>query len=236
MNMIRISLLGLLILATQAKALTVSKMLLIGDERGNGVVTLNNNDPETSFILSNITEIQTDSNGEVIRIPYTKDNLDNWKITTTHPRLILESGRTKDVGIRSLCTDTCDFSRDQNFIIAFEPRPYVPEGEEAPSGVRINYGYAPLFIIPAAKSEMKYNIVNKGNSIEVFNQGNTLMKLAINYCTDIIKEACEGRYTIIAGRKKQIELPEILRHKSLKVMITNHNESYQETVTVERRE
>lgn len=234
--MMRISLLGLLILATQAKALTVNKMLIISDGRGNGVVTLNNNDPQTSFILNTITEIQTDNNGEVIRIPYTKDNIDDWKITTTHPRLILESGRIKDVGIRSLCTDTCDFSRDQAFVVAFEPRPYVPEGEETPNGVRINYGYAPLFIIPAAKSDVKYNIVNKGNVMEVFNQGNTLIKLSINYCTDIIKDACEGIYTVIAGRKKQIELPEKMRHKSLRVTVVNHNESYRETINVERRE
>ncbi|WP_240998157.1 hypothetical protein [Vibrio owensii] len=108
--------------------MNVDTMLLVGDEYGNGVFTISNNKSTTEFIQSNITQLQV-KNGELTRTPYTESNFSDWRVTLTHPKMILESGRQKQVGVRSLCGNKCDFSEDQYYLVSFEPSPYDPEGK-----------------------------------------------------------------------------------------------------------
>ena len=159
------------LLANSAFAMNIDTMLLIGDEYGNGVFTISNQGETTEFIQSNITQIEV-KEGNLIRTPYTEDNFEDWRVTLTHPKMILEAGRQKQVGVRSLCGSKCDFTQDQYFLVSFEPSPYDPEGKSK-SAVVINFGYRPLFVIPAKKQNIDYTISLENGQLFINNKGNS---------------------------------------------------------------
>lgn len=214
-------------------ALTVDTMFLVSDSSGNGVVTVTNDLDKTSFIKTSINEISTDSSGEIVREPYTKDNIGKWRIMTTNPKLILEPSRSKDVGIRSLCYKVkCQSDKDMTFSVVFEPAPYLNKGETQESAVQVNYGYSVIFVVPAVKSEMKYNIVRKGRSLEIFNTGNTMLTFVVDRCKSDNAVDCRTQERVIAGRLKKFMLPEYMQSLTLDASIYNHDESYKREVVL----
>ncbi|HAT2491957.1 TPA: hypothetical protein I8220_003590 [Aeromonas hydrophila] len=229
----KISMLLAVISATSANALTVDTMFLLSDSSGNGVVTLTNDLDKTSFIKTSINEIHADEKGEVFRVPYTKDNIKNWRVMTTNPKLILEPGRAKDVGIRSLCHKTkCESDKDMTFSVVFEPAPYLKKGEEQENAVQVNYGYSVIYVVPAIKSDMKYSIKRQGRSVEIFNQGNTMLTFVIDRCKTDKVTNCRAQERVISGRFKRLELPEYMQSLTINAMIYNHDESYKREIVL----
>ncbi|AVI65588.1 hypothetical protein CKQ84_06635 [Shewanella sp. WE21] len=220
------------IIVSKANALVIDTMFLISDQKGNGVISLTNDFEQASYITTKIEEINVDQNQSIVRTPYNKENIDTWKIMTTHPKLILEGKITKDIGIRALCGEKCAIESDMVFSVAFEPAPYFAEGETPNNTVNINYGYAAIYVIPTANGRIDYDIKNRGESLEVFNKGNTLVSFVIDYCSPSIKENCRLTERVIAGRKRMISLPENLRKDALVVKAYNHDETYKQQHTV----
>ncbi|KAA8596178.1 hypothetical protein F0Z19_5073 [Vibrio cyclitrophicus] len=216
----------LFIISAPAQALKIDSMLTTADEYGNGVFTLTNELASTSFITSSIEKVDV-VNGELVKTPYSKDNLNDWEITVTHPKLILESQRVKQVGIRSLCGNQCNFEQDKVYQITFAPVPYVenPEQQEAPL-LAINFGYAPLFVIPAAKSKIAYEMTYKGDTVLMKNTGNTYVRFMISKCTAKLNVKCQSSYTSLSGRVKEFIVPEYLQDEEIEVMVVNHDETY----------
>ncbi|WP_366777434.1 hypothetical protein [Vibrio owensii] len=222
------------LLANSAFAMNIDTMLLIGDEYGNGVFTISNQGETTEFIQSNITQIEV-KEGNLIRTPYTEDNFEDWRVTLTHPKMILEAGRQKQVGVRSLCGSKCDFTQDQYFLVSFEPSPYDPEGKSK-SAVVINFGYRPLFVIPAKKQNIDYTISLESGQLFINNKGNSFIRAYIDECTDDITEDCELTAMSLAGRERAYELPKNIKSTNLNVTIVNHDESYREKLTLRESE
>ncbi|WP_265420936.1 fimbrial biogenesis chaperone [Aeromonas salmonicida] len=216
-----------------AHALTVDTMFLVSDASGNGVVTLTNDFDKTSFIKTSISEINTDSRGEITRNKYTKENIQQWRVMTTNPKLILEPGRAKDVGIRSLCYKVkCESENDMTFSVVFEPAPYLKKGEEQDNAVQVNYGYSVIYVVPAKTSKMKYSITRKGRSLEILNQGNTMFTFVIDRCKSDNVANCRTQERVISGRFKKFELPEYMKSLTLEASIYNHDESYKRQIVL----
>lgn len=221
-----------LLITLPINALIIDKMFFISDAQGNAIITLTNDDDQASFIKATITEIKTDAKGDIYRIPYVKSNIQDWRITIT-PKFILEPKRTIDIGVRSLClTNKCAKDKDLMFSIAFEPEPYFNEGEEVTSGVKINYGYAPLYIIPTQNGIINYEIKNLGTTLEVTNKGNTLIRLRIDACSSNIDINCKTILNVIAGRHKIFKLSEKLQVNSLPIEVTNFDSSYKKQLNI----
>ncbi|MDO6708806.1 hypothetical protein [Photobacterium sp. 1_MG-2023] len=217
---------------TKSYALSIDTMLLVGDESGNGVFTLSNHESYTSFITTKITKY--DVQGETInKTLYTKDNIDEWEITLTHPKLILESERIKQVGVRSLCGLTCNFERDHVYQINFVPEPYAEDGEEKPI-VALNVGYAPLYIIPAKEPKISYKIENQGDTLYVENTGNTFFLLGIDQCTSTVTSGCRAAYRVLSGRKKHFKIPKGVQAELLNVVVVSHDNSFVRRIKVKK--
>lgn len=211
-----------------AYGLTVDTIFLVADKNGNGIVTLTNDLDKPSFIKTSIDEIKTDAKGGLIRTAYTKDNLSQWRIMTTHPKLILEPGREKEVGVRSMCNRTqCESDHDMVFSVTFAPSPYLKKGEQKDEqAVQINYGYSVVYVIPTKQGKMAYRISRNKNMLEVFNQGNTMLSLVIDECSETDKVQCRMQEHVINGRLRSIKLPEKYADKTVKAKIYNHDGSY----------
>ncbi|WP_217540368.1 hypothetical protein [Vibrio metschnikovii] len=218
---------SILLFSSLANALTIDAMYLVSDSRGNGVVSLTNDLEQTNFVNTYVYELTTDEQGNIERNQYVEENFDDWKIITTIPKLIIEPGISKDIGIRALCEpETCARDKDLMFSIAFEPSPYFEEGESQQSLVTINYGYATLFIIPATQPEISYTLKNKGDYILAKNTGNTLLNLVIDQCSSRVTSNCRITERLVAGRERQIKLPDHFKRNVIDINIYNHDESY----------
>lgn len=222
---------GLLLLSTGAQALQIDTMVKVSDKGGSGVFTLINETDKANFIKTSVSKVNIVDN-VVSYTPYVKDNLNEWEVTTTQPKLILDPHRTKNVGIRSLCSESCDTSKDQAYRIEFTPSIYYKDGEKQESAVNFNYGYAPIFIIPAEKSDIKYTIENKGKTLRVKNSGNTFLKIHVDQCTSEITTGCSQRLTVLAGRDKEFTLLDNAVNPSINLAIGNHDLTYYQERTV----
>ena len=224
----KVTTLAVLLFANSTFAMNVNTMLLVSDEYGNGVFTVSNEKTMPEFIQTKIIQLKVQDN-ELVKTPYTKDNFDDWKVTLTHPKMIIEPGREKNVGVRSLCGTKCDFSNDQYFFVSFEPSNYDPEGK-IKSEVSNNFGYRPIFVIPAKKQKIDFSVIVKNDELVMENKGNTFIKAHIDQCNDKVNSECQLTALSLAGRKLGYKLPKNIDTKNLMVEIVNHDQSYREKV------
>ncbi len=227
----KILVLCLCILSTGVHALQIDTMVKVADKGGSGVFTLTNETDNASFISTKVSKIEI-KNNIVSYIPYVKDNLKDWEVTTTLPKLILDSHRVKNIGVRSLCSESCDVTTDQVYRIEFTPSVYYREGEKRKSAVNFNYGYAPIFVITEKESVIKYTIENKGKQIRIKNDGNTFLKIHVDQCTSEITTKCSQRITVLAGRDKEFQLLDNSINSTLKLAIGNHDLTYYQEKSV----
>ncbi|QUJ69959.1 hypothetical protein KDD30_17525 (plasmid) [Photobacterium sp. GJ3] len=219
----------------KANALQVDKMILVSDLQGNGVFSLTNDLPQTSLVRTKIEEVNVE-NGQLVKVPYTKDNLNSWKITVATPNLIIEPGRVKPLGVRSLCNGDCNFNRDHVYQLTFAPIPYV-DGQETKGKIGINYGFSPLYIIPAKELNISYEMKNLGDKIWFKNTGNSVVRFQIDQCKSQKKShVCITSFTGLAGREREFKIPDSMRSDSLNVTIASYDNSYFKEFVLKRQE
>lgn len=86
--------------------------------------------------------------------------------------------------------------------------------------------------MPAIKSDMKYSIKRQGRSVEIFNQGNTMLTFVIDRCKTDKVTNCRAQERVISGRFKRLELPEYMQSLTINAMIYNHDESYKREIVL----
>ncbi|RYU68416.1 hypothetical protein ERW51_08590 [Aliivibrio finisterrensis] len=209
-----------------AQAFNVDKMVIVADKKGNGVVTLKNDGESPIFVKSQVQEIKVDSNNNILRTEYERSNLSDWKISLTYSTLALKPGEEKDIGIRSLCRNTsCDETKDLMFMLPFTPSKYQVN-DELKSGVDINYGFTPIYIIPTKYPKYDYEIYNQGDTLRINNKSNTMINVFVDMCSKINKVNCKQKFTAISGRDKTFDLPKILQGPSIDVNVSSYDKRY----------
>ncbi|MFV8439415.1 hypothetical protein, partial [Vibrio owensii] len=155
-------------------------------------------------------------------------------ISLTYQKLVLKPGEMKDIGIRSLCHNTtCDNSKDLMFMLSFIPSKYQ-EGERQTSGVDINYGFAPVYIIPTTAPQLNYEILNKGETLEVKNDSNTMINIFIDSCDSRVTAQCRQKLTVLAGREKTFNLLDTIQRDALNIIVNSHDGSYSKAEIIRR--
>lgn len=232
-----LSLLSLLMAcySVPSHAFKVDKMVLVGDQRGNGIITITNDESRPLFINTEIDEITIENGVDVKKTPYTRENVADWKISLTYQKLVLSPGEEKDIGIRSLCHNTtCDESKDLMFMLSFVPSTYKEQSESNQSAVEVNYGFSPVYIIPTTKPEMDYDIINNGDKLVVNNRSNTLIEVFIDSCDSKVTKQCRQKFTVLSGRNKAFRLLETVQRDELNVIVNSHDSRYSKTDVIKR--
>ena len=221
-----------ILLSVSVHAFSVDKMLLTSDDKGNGVITLTNDEDQALFVQAQIDEIDVSGKGAVKKKPYIRDNISDWKISLTHQRLVLRPGEEKEVGIRSLCHNaTCDNSKDLMFMLSFSPSRY---DSQTTGGVEMNYGFSPVYIIPTTNPYYSYELFNNGDSLTVENNSNTMINVFVDACDVNKKEQCLQKFTVVAGRTKSFPLSENIQSNELNITVASHDDSYSKKATIKR--
>lgn len=214
-------------------AFNIDKMIVIADQKGNGIVTLINDESHPIFVNGSIDEIEFIEGEKMTRNRYTRNNLNDWKISLTHPKLVLRPGEEKDVGIRSLCHNmSCDNSKDLMFMLPFTPGRYNEERDEIPR-IEINYGFSPLYIIPTAKPQFDYEIYNQGDYLRVDNNSNTLINVYVNSCSKDNNKNCKQKFTVVSNRDKMFSLSKNIQSDKLNVTVESHDKKHSQEMVLD---
>lgn len=218
--------------STLSNAVYLDKMLQVSDQNGNASFVVTNDKEMVYFVETKINEIATTEDGGLVRRPYTRDNVAEWTVAVSNPRFIIEPGRSKSLGIRAICGDSCSWDEDRTYEVVFVPKPYANGTETSEQSVNIFVGYAPVLIVPAKEPKVDYDIDLSGKSLFIHNKGNTMLRVLIDNCVGAKDSSCRVFYTLIKGRKKSFDLPKDLVNKDLNVTVLNHDESYRHKIIV----
>lgn len=203
-------LLAAMLVASQAKAIGISSMLEYADERGQAIFTVSNGDSYRQYINTAVSEL-TVVNGEIKKMPYTRDNIDKWAVDIRPARTILEPGFKKNIVVQYQPKDIARSDRDRVFQVSFVPTPYFEEGEEQQQ-VKIAFGFAPLLIVPAKDTQpLSYELRYQSDSVIVTNRGDGFFSLSLDGCKkgtpEKIRQECSTSAIVLAGRTLSVKLP-----------------------------
>lgn len=220
---------------TTGYAFSVDSMVKVSDKNGNGVFTLTSTKGEPEYISGEIEQVSVED-GAIKKIKLTKDNLPIWDLALLPTKVILYPGEMRRVAVKNLCQKNCtNLEKDKVYQISFKPSS-SEDGLEK-SNVGINFGYAPYFIVPAEKIDIKYNYSYDSNGLNFKNDSNTFLYVQLDNCQKgKIIEGCKKTYTFLSGREKSIPLTkEFSNLKKIKMRIATHDYEYNEVVYAKKK-
>ncbi|HBC3459962.1 hypothetical protein ACEV8A_14120 [Vibrio parahaemolyticus] len=236
-----------LLASVSTQAMSINDLMLVNSEALEGkagIFTLSNTDDITYFLKTSVSKVEV-RNNQIIKTPYTRDNLQQWDIALKPSKLVVEPRMIKELMVEEICGSRCGDDRDRVYQINIEPVAYELENEKQ-SKVNMMFGFAPYYVIPAKTSRVEYQLDYDGKNLRVNNTGNTIINLIIDQCqgktTEELKalqedkyKRCRITYSVIAGRDRQLLLPPELRQSNIDVVILNHDGTVREEHTVRSR-
>lgn len=213
----------------------VNKMLQTANEHGNGTFTLTNGGKGNLYVKAEITKLDTE-NGELKKIPLTRENFPLWDLAVSPSKTILHPGEIKDFSLKYLCQKDCDRTKDLVYQVTFLP--VEPPKDSKGQSVGLRFGVAPVYILPAEESNVNYdfNYDDKSRTIKLTNNSNTFLKMEVDGCREEsnnelapTESACRAVFYSLAGRVRDIVLPKNMVEFGAKVTVANHDQSYEKS-------
>lgn len=223
-------------------AIGIDSMLEYTDMKGEAKFTVTNSDAGRQYINVLISELLVE-NGNIKKVPYTRDNLNQWAMAAYPARSILEPKFKKEFSlVYQPKKDELVINRDRVFQVSFIPTPYFAEGEKKNNAVKMEFGFAPLVIVPAPQPEpLNYDMEYRGNSVTVVNKGNSFFTLFLDGCPegtpDKARSTCSVDATVLAGRKLNIPLSaQIAKQSTLKARMSSHGNKFKAEATLRKQQ
>lgn len=200
-------------------ALSIDSMVKVADENAEGIYDVQNNEKYPVFVNVKLAKVSI-VDKKLKRVSYNKDNILMWEASVSNNKFILDAGKRKKIGIRALCSDSCDENNDNIFAVQFSPTPYSKDGTKS-KGVNINYGYESLFIVPAKKKNISYSINRNKDNVKVINNSNTTLEVFFNQCNGLFKSDCSVKVILLPGNSRIIKLPKNARKNDVNTHISS---------------
>ncbi|WP_340642459.1 hypothetical protein [Photobacterium damselae] len=200
-------------------------------ERGEGQFTITNNDDYRQFIQVAISSIDIE-NGEIIKTPYTRDNINQWSLIVRPAKTIIDAGLQKDFKVQYEPKLTDKKDRDKYYQLTFVPTPYFSGKEKVKHVMQIAVGFAAIFVVPAEKDQpLNYDIAYKSDHIQLKNNGDSYIRAYIDACPATAKgkerELCSKVVYALAGRDLRVPLPpEMTQRGKIKTELSTHFLTY----------
>lgn len=227
----------LLLWGMSAQALEIDSLIKAADDSGSAVFSVKNINDYRVFLNVGMFELQVE-NGELKEIPYTRDNIKDWKINVRPARTIIDKGFVKDFRVSMNCGTKCNKDKDQLFTLAFVPTPYVKETDLKQHMVQMAIGFSPIFIFPGADQPLNYSVNYQGNDLNFINHNDTYINVIVNGCGKGYEwkegDDCRQTVRVLGGRHFTYTLPESLRKPSLNLTIKTHRSVYHESVDIKK--
>lgn len=231
------SLLSMACLPLVGQAMGINSMMEF-TERDKTSFTVTNTANYRQFIQVGITQLDV-KDGELVKTPYTRENIDDWSLAIRPARTVIEPKLSKLFQVEHTLPAVYAASRDHAYQLSFIPTPYFEEGEPATHSVKIAVGFAPIVIVPAKQDkpiqyQMRYN--GKGQ-MTLSNHGETYLRASLDACpanvADKDKKTCSTVVYALSGRNLPITLPEGMKNSGkINVELSTHRFDYKKTFTL----
>lgn len=225
-----------------AHAIGINSMLEFADPKGRAEFTITNSEEQRQYISVLISELIIE-NGEIRKVPYTRDNVDKWVMSARPARAIVEPDFKKNfVLTHQPIVGEPDTNKDRVFQVSFVPTPYFADGEiKQDSSVKMAFGFAPLVIVPAKEPQpLAYDMTYRGDKVTVVNRGNTAFTLFLDGCpqgtTDKARSKCSTDAVVLAGRKLEVSLPDsMVSQSTLKAKMATYGNKFKAEATLRKQ-
>lgn len=202
----------------QARGIEISSMFEVMD-KGKASFSVKNIDKHRIYLHIGMNEL-TIVDGQIIKTPYTRDNIADWEIMVRPAKMIIEPGFEKKINVTYQCKKNCEAVTDKIFQLAVVPTPYFPEGQPENNAVQVAVGFAPIVaMVKQDVAPKEYAINYHGETIEFTNFGSSLFNVIMQSCDDIQK--CQAQANILAGRNLHYRLPEGMQKQKLTLKISS---------------
>ncbi|WP_045450109.1 molecular chaperone [Vibrio owensii] len=232
-------LISALIGGTANAGIAISSMIEFTE---NGITEFNitNVEEYRQFIHVQARELQVGDKGELITVPYTRDNLEQWSLFVNPARAIVEPSGKKAFRVRYQALPNNDKTKDKAYQLSFIPTPYFGESSEKNSAVQVAVGFAPFVVVPAEEDQaLKYTIKHNGESLTVENKGKTYIRGYLDACPADIEKSerddCQKMVYVLSGRKLDVDLPENMQHQ-IEVNFSTHHSKFKDKFDLENGE
>lgn len=208
---------------------------------GKGIFTISNGDDARQFINVAVSSIKVEK-GELVKTPYTRENIDSWSLTVRPARTVIDPLLSKDFKVSYKPLDPKLKNKDKMYQLTFIPTPYFAKGEPAKNVVQLAIGFAPIFVVPAEKDQpFDYDVTYDGQNILLNNQGNSYIRAFFDACPESTKgkarEACTKLAYAMSGRRLTVPLtPGMLGASKIKVDISTHYLTYKAKLTLQKNQ
>ncbi|MFQ2154778.1 hypothetical protein [Aeromonas sanarellii] len=231
-----------LLVTVPAHAIAINSMLEYSDPKGRAEFTITNTEDQRQYITVLITELIVE-NGELRKVPYTRDNVDKWVMSAHPARAIVEPGFKKSFLLMYQPIVGEPVNKDRVFQVSFAPTPYFDKEDEISqnSSVKMAFGFAPLVIVPAKEAQpLAYDMTYRGDSVTVVNRGNTAFTLYLDGCpqntADKERSKCSTDAVVLAGRKLNLTLPAVMVSQStLKAKMATYGNKFKAEATLRKQ-
>lgn len=231
----------LLLTTVPAHAIGISSMLQYSDPTGKAEFTITNSEDSRQYINVLISELIVE-NGEIRKVPYTRENVDKWVMSAHPARVIIEPGFKKNFLLMyEPIVGEGVSNRDRVFQVSFVPTPYFAENEKKGSAVKMAFGFAPLLIVPAKDPQpLAYDMTYRGDKVTVVNNGNTAITLFLDGCPKNTAEKerskCSTDAVVLSGRKLVIDLPEgMTKQSTLQAKLATYGNKFKAEVKLNKQ-
>ena len=221
-------------------AIGINSMVEFAHE-GEGSFTITNGEEFRQFISVAVSSISVED-GELVKTPYTRENIDSWSLTVRPARTIIDEKLSKDFKVSYKPHKSESKNRDKMYQLTFIPTPYFPKGEPAKHAVQVAIGFAPIFVVPADKDQpFDYDITYDGESIQLNNQGNSYIRAFFDACPASAKgkarEVCTKVAYAMSGRRLTVPLtPGMVGASAIKADISTHYLTYKDALTLQKNQ
>ncbi|WP_425669761.1 hypothetical protein ACPSL3_07650 [Vibrio owensii] len=230
-NLVRIAMVSSVCFGTTVNAgITINSMINFADKNVSEFVVVND-DTERQFINVQVREVKVDEQGNLIKIPYTRENIDTWSVSSMPARGILEPNAKKAFRVKYEALPSHDENADKIYQVSFIPTPYRGEGESSDSSVKMAVGFSPYFIVPSnVDHPLSYDVKHNGKTISIHNKGKSYIHASFDTCGSSGQgesDSCHQKAFILSGRTVTIPLPASMQ-KDISVEFLTHHSKFEE--------
>jgi len=206
-----------IIFSQYTSAIEISSMFELM-KQNQASFTVKNTEKNRIYLHIGMSELNI-VDGEIIKIPYTRKNIDQWQITVRPAKTIIEPGFEKKIDVTYQCKTQCDDINDKMFQLAVVPTPYFPQGQPNHNAVQMAVGFAPIITVIKKDTPPNYQIKHLGKEVLFTNFGSSLFNANMKSC-DVTKE-CTAQAKVLAGRVLAYKLPENMHNLPLTLKLSS---------------
>lgn len=193
-------------IASNAFAISVSKLVMVSTEKDSKEITVYNEAEYPAFVAIELSELKL---SELKEVKLDEEDFENWPIFLDKKEVIIDPKSSINLKVNDLAALLEQRKPVDRVVgISFIPKSYKG-GEAGQNSLNLLTGYKTWYVIPNDNEKVKgtVSVVGKGEGkFLLINNTDTAIKFDVDVCEGKEKtESCTGSVMVLSGRNKEID-------------------------------